>query len=279
MPELPEVEIARRQLQRWATGQKLRDIRVLDPAAIRFKRSTRPSDAHPDGVSALRKAVVGRVADVPIRRGKRLGWTFGGGAAGVQIHLGMTGQWMRRPSEAEPPRFSKLGFELESTVLWFADSRRFGCVVPESEVASSLGEGLGPDAWLERLDGAKLGARLRGKRAIKVALLDQAVLAGIGNIHAAEALWRAGIAPETRAGSLSPRQLRGLAEALFLQLDEAITSQDTDEFVYVTQGGDNPFAVYGKAGEPCPRCGQAIVQDRHGGRSTFWCSACQPPSA
>lgn len=197
----------------------------------------------------------------------------------MQIHLGMTGQWMRRTPSEEPPRFAKIGLEFDGVVLWFADARRFGCLVPEDRVADAIAEAIGPDAWLTPLSGVELGARLRGRRAIKVALLDQDVLAGVGNIHAVEALWNAGIDPRTPCGTLEAEPLERLAEAIFHQLDEAIRTQDTDEFQYVTQGGDNPFALYGRAGEPCLRCGTSIAQDRLGGRSTTWCPTCQPPSA
>ncbi|TNE92640.1 MAG: hypothetical protein EP330_01460 [Deltaproteobacteria bacterium] len=273
MPELPEVEIARRQLSRWTAGDVVREVRVLDAAAIRHKRSTMPRDAHPDGVRALEAAVVGRAADEPMRLGKRLGWTFGEAPRGLQLHLGMTGQWVRRAPADEPPRFAKLGLVLDGRTLWFLDSRRFGCVVPSEDVPRELAEGLGPDAWLNPPNAEELGYLLRGRRPVKVTLLDQARLAGVGNIHAAEALWRSGISPERAGDDLTPAELARLAEELPAQLDEAIRTQDTDEFQYVTQGGENPFSVYGQ--HRCPRCEGDVAKLAQSGRTTWWCPSCQ----
>lgn len=251
----------------------MRAVALPDVAVVRFKRSTQPRDAHERGLEVLEELVLGRRADEPTRIGKRLGWTFGEPPRGLQLHLGMTGQWVRRSLGEEPPRFAKLGLSVGEHTLWFLDSRRFGCVVPSEDIPRDLAEGMGPDAWLSPPSGSELAHLLRGKRAIKVALLDQARLAGVGNIHAAEALWRAGIAPTREGSSLSEAEAHRLAEALHLQLDEAIRTQDTDEFQYVTQGGENPFAVYGQ--QACPRCRGAVAKLTQVGRTTWWCPGCQ----
>ena len=277
MPELPEVEIARRQLARWAAGRRVRGIRLEDPGAVRTRLSTTLADAHPEAREAVTDGVVGAIASEPIRAGKRLGWAFGDGG-GWLVHLGMSGQWVKRAPDAALPPHARLGVELEDAVCWFCDLRRFGCIVPVGRDAleGALREGLGPDALDAALGAEGLRARLTGRRAIKTALLDQAVIAGVGNIQAIEALWRAGVHPATRCDRLSDGQVAALAEAIPAQLAETIASEDTDEMHYLTQGGDNPFDVYGRAGEPCRRCGATLVDGRLGGRATVWCPACQP---
>lgn len=272
MPELPEVEITRRNLDRWATGQVLAEVRVVDAAAIRSTASTHPRDAHPDGEAQL-AALVGRVAGPPVRHGKRLGWPFGDRA--LLLHLGMTGGWSR---DSEPPRFARLGLRFGDTWSWFRDARRFGCVVPceTADLAAWLAEGHGPDAWLAPPDGPSLAARFRTDRPIKVALLDQDRLAGVGNIHAVEALWSARLSPLRPARALDPEAWARLALAIPAQLEAAITAQAGDELVYLSEGADNPFSVYDREGLPCPRCGAAIARCVQAGRATFWCPVCQP---
>ena len=123
MPELPEVEICRRNLWRWTRGTILNEVQVLDPGAIRPRFSTRPSHAMEDGETALQRLVGHRVIE-PERHGKRLGWAFGTHAVG--IHLGMTGVF----KPGDPPRFARVGFRFDHDWLWFVDMRRFGCLVP-----------------------------------------------------------------------------------------------------------------------------------------------------
>jgi formamidopyrimidine-DNA glycosylase len=137
-------------------------------------------------------------------------------------------------------------------------------------------DGAGPDALTEPLDGAGLVAALGGKRAIKVALMDQDRLAGLGNIHAAEACFRAGVAPQRPGASLSPAEWERLAAAIVAQLEATLAGVDpAEELQYVSEGGDNPFAVYGREGEACPRCGGAVAAETQAGRTTFWCPSCQ----
>ena len=274
MPELPEVEIARRQLARWSAGGRVQSVRIEDVAVVRRKRSTRPSDADPAGPSTLRRELVGRRMSTPVRVGKRLGWPLDEGR-GLQVHLGMTGLWVRRDGD-QIPRFGRWGLKINDRWLWFVDARRFGCVVLSQRLTADLQEGLGPDALDFPITGEELGQRLRGRRVVKVALMDQSVLAGLGNIQAAEALWRAGVHPDQRCVDLSADQLERLAAEIPRQLAECVQSQDTEEMHYLTQGGDNPFCVYGRDGQACVRCGSTVAKGRHGGRATFWCPACQP---
>lgn len=276
MPELPELEICRRQLSRWGGGQRLQAVHIVDPTSIRTALSSRPSDADPDGPEKVR-ALVGRVAGEALRHGKRVAWPLGEHA--LMIHLGMTGKWVRRPASDPPPRHGRIGLQFGQDTLWMVDARRFGCVsvVPEDEMALALRGTMGPDALAEPLDGPALARRFPGRRAIKVALLDQSGIAGVGNIHAAESLWRANISPKKRCNALTPADWARLAAAIPAQLQWTVDAEDAEEIVYTSEAGaENPFHIYGHEGAPCPVCGTAIVKEVLGGRSTFWCPQCQP---
>lgn len=276
MPELPEVEVGRRQLQRWASGRVLREVRVLDRAVVRRVLSSKPSDALPDGEVRL-GALVGREAGPLQRYGKRLGWTFGDRA--ILCHFGMSGAWLHGPPSDPPPPVARLGLVFDDVVVWFVDGRRFGCVVPiaASELATAIRADCGPDALLEPRDGPGLRAALTCKKPIKVAMMEQDRLAGIGNIHAAEACFRAKLWPKKRADTLSASEWAALADAIVAQLSGSIDVEgEQDELVYVNLGGPNPFSVYGREGEPCPVCGTTIVAEELGGRTTYWCPHCQP---
>jgi formamidopyrimidine-DNA glycosylase len=276
MPELPEVEICRRNLERWAAARVVAHVDVCDPAAVRTKLSTKLVDAHPEAEAWMARLTGLRTTGWQ-RRGKRLMWQLGD--VGLLLHLGMTGRWVRRRHGGEMPRAAKLGVHLDDGhVLWFADTRRFGCVVPGSveEIGAMLVKGLGPDALEAPPSGEVLSQRMRSRGAIKTVLMDQARLAGVGNIQAVEALFRARIDPWMRADTLTVAQWDALADAIPVQLRHTIQISDDEEIAYMTDGDiDNPFEVYGRAGLPCTACGADIMQGRQGGRSTFWCAACQ----
>ncbi|MCB9682714.1 MAG: formamidopyrimidine-DNA glycosylase [Alphaproteobacteria bacterium] len=278
MPELPEVEACGRNLARWGRGRRVVAVHVPDAGAVRSVRSTRPSDGSDAAARGL-DPLVGAPCGPLQRHGKRLAWRFGD--HGVLLHLGMTGRWVRRGG-GDVPRFARVGWTLDDgATLWFDDSRRFGCVVPlpADALAVELSRGLGPDALDAAPDGPALRAALPGRRAIKVALMDQGRLAGVGNIQAAEALHRAGLHPETPCHAVSPAAWARLARAIPEQLRHTLALTEDEEVVYVSDGGDNPFEVYGRAGQPCPRCGGTVVRAVHAGRSTFWCPDCQPLTA
>jgi formamidopyrimidine-DNA glycosylase len=269
MPELPEVETCRRTLLRWTEGRRIAAIDVLDPAAIRTKLSTLPSDAHPAGAAAVQDAVGAPIAGID-RWGKRLGVRFEGRDLGWLVHLGMTGQWVAGDGD----RARVIVRLSDGGSVAFEDGRRFGCIAPVAvdAIDAALRDGMGPDALLAPLDGAGLQAALKGKRPIKVALLDQAKLAGLGNIHAAEALWRAGIHPSTACQDLTAAQFAALAAAIPAQLVPFVAD---DASTYVNAGGENPFVLYDREGEACPRCATAIERQVDAGRSTYFCPNCQ----
>lgn len=275
MPELPEVEISRLQLQRWASGRTLRAVHVLDRGVVRSSLTSRPSAASAEGAERIR-ALAGRTADVPVRHGKRLGWTFGD--AGFVAHYGMSGHWAKRGLTDAPPHLARLGLAFDDVVAWYVDGRRFGCVVPveASALPALLVGGCGPDALAPPVTGGLLRARVACRKPLKVALMEQDRVAGLGNIHAAEACYRAKLSPFAPADSLSTRQWSALAREVVAQLSETVAAEaEADELRYVSQGGPNPFSVYDREGEPCARCGTAVAAAEQAGRTTYWCPGCQ----
>ena len=276
MPELPEVENARRQIERWTGRRKLDAVRMLDPSAVRRTLSSRPSDRLAGGAKRL-EALLGRTTTGTRRHGKRLVWILGRDA--LLFHMGMTGFLTLRRSGDDPPPLARVGFGFGKRTIWFVDGRRFGCIVPigADEVDLALRSGQGPDAWDESPGGEALHAALGDRRPLKVALMDQARLAGLGNIHAAEACFRAGLHPFRSTGTLTADEWDRLAGAVREQLRIATADLAAEEEVqYVNLGGPNPFQVYGRQAEPCPACGTPIVAEDQAGRTTFWCPACQP---
>ncbi|HEU4382496.1 MAG TPA: bifunctional DNA-formamidopyrimidine glycosylase/DNA-(apurinic or apyrimidinic site) lyase [Anaeromyxobacteraceae bacterium] len=275
MPELPEVEIAARNLRRWTEGRSIQRAET-EPGARRIFR--------PGSPRAFAAALAGaRVAGVS-RRGKHLLLTLEGGrgALGLLSHLGMTGKWVRRGDGESPPSHSRARLRLDDgAVLHYRDPRLFGRLrlVPGARFAEVPEvAALGPDPLLDGVDPAQLAARLaRLRRPVKVALLDQGLLAGVGNILASEALFRARIHPRRRASSLRRAEVRRLAHAVEASVRETIEREDSPEIAYVEEPGtENPFLVYAREGEPCPRCRRGRIRRAvQAQRSTYWCPRCQ----
>jgi formamidopyrimidine-DNA glycosylase len=260
VPELPEVEFCRRALERWALGRRITRIDLVDPRSVRARREDRPSSGGAT-LGHLEGAECGRVE----RHGKRMLWHVGGAA--LLLHLGMTGKWTLR----EGP-FEKVRIHLQDgAVLRFSDPRLLGGVVPCTLATGRemLSAGLGPDA---------LGPLppLRGKRAVKVAIMDQSAVAGLGNLHAAEALWRARIDPRLPSDALGDRHA-ALEQAIHAQLAWAMSlDEGAEEITYTEEAGaPNPFPIYGQRGRPCPRCATPVDSFRQAGRTTWWCPGCQ----
>ncbi|MGC4117554.1 MAG: bifunctional DNA-formamidopyrimidine glycosylase/DNA-(apurinic or apyrimidinic site) lyase [Myxococcales bacterium] len=269
MPELPEVEHAARQLRAWMLGKRI--VRAAAPKSRVLR------DQSPRKFGA---ALTGRRLEQVERKGKYLMLTFDQGV-GLLAHLGMTGKIVRRlPAELEP--YSRARFELRGEVIHLRDPRKFGrlSVYPASELPT-LEEiaGLGPDAWEEPPTLQSLADAFgKTKRPVKVVLMDQAVVAGLGNIHVAESLFRAGIDPRRRADQLAPVELGKLAAAIRESLAFALAKLTPiqGDVAYVEEPGTvNPFLVYGKAGEKCPRCGAELRSTVQGGRTTHFCPGCQ----
>lgn len=265
MPELPEVEIARRNLERWFAGR-----RVVRAEAERT-RTFRGADVR------LFEAIRGRL-QWATRRGKYLLLAFEGNR-GALVHLGMTGKLVKRPAGVAE-RYSRARLHLDSgEVVHFRDARLFGRIRPApADRLSSLVEHLGVDPLVDGVSPRRLKEALGGtRREIKIALMDQERIAGLGNIHAAEALYRAGIHPARRPSTLSDEEWRLLARAIDAAIAFALESQKDEEISYVEEpGAENPFSVYGRAGEECRRCGKVIESFVQGGRTTHFCPGCQP---
>lgn len=267
MPELPEVDFCGRRLAAWTAGRRVVGVDVLDPRSIRLSRKDRPSSGHPNGRAALEAVVLSAAASPPERHGKRLLWHFGDRA--LLLTLGMTGRWTRLDSPHAKVRL----LLNDGTRLTFSDPRLLGGIVPTQPGTgeAQLREGLGPDARNDALPA------FSGRRAIKVALMDQSVLAGLGNLHAAEALWRAGIDPRTPANEIVGARHRRLSIAVHRQLElTTLLLERDEEIVYVEDAGaPNPFPVYQRQGSPCPACGSEIERMIQAARSTYWCPHCQ----
>jgi formamidopyrimidine-DNA glycosylase len=267
MPELPEVEIARRNLERWLTGTSVTGAEA-DRTRI-FRGADRPA------FERLRGTLI-----FACRKGKTLLLGFEGNQ-GFLSHLGMTGKWVRRPAgQVEPYSRSRLRLA-DGSVLHYRDPRLFGRIQPgPADALLSLPEvaELGPDPLLEPVDGPRLeGIFGRSRTPLKAALLDQRRLAGLGNIHAAEALWRAKLSPLRAASSLTLAEWRRLATAIRAVIRFALRKEGGDDIAYVEEpGAPNPFRVYGRAGKPCPRCRSSVRSVRQAGRTTYFCPRCQP---
>lgn len=233
--------------------------------------------------AGLERAVGRRIVDVT-RRGKFLLLPLEGGDELI-IHLGMTGIL----SPAQPARHVRVRLELDATpsTLYFQDARRFGrfLVVPAGDYRSlPTLAALGPEPLSPEFTPATLAAGLRSRVAIKAHLLSQRPVAGVGNIYADEALWRARIYPLTPACQLSTRQVAQLCRAIKDVLCESLTAHGTTLSDYRTvngqAGGFGTFLqVYGRAGAPCPRCRTTLVRTAVGGRSTHYCPRCQAATA
>lgn len=272
MPELPEVEIARRQLTRWLVGHRITGVVAEDSWVLR-------------GTSRgeLAAALEGRVVSSVQRRGKILLFALDDGR-GLMAHLGMTGKFVLDSGAGDdPPSFTKASFILGEVgrVIHYVDMRVFGRLLPvDTDLIDGLPQvcSLGPDPLLDGLSPATLASCLGNTaRSVKVALMDQGVVAGIGNIQATEALWRACIPPDLPARELGKGEIERLAHAVVASIEDTLAADlDSDELHYLEEAGTkNPFVIYRQQGNPCPRCGAVMERSVLGGRGTVYCPVCQ----
>lgn len=270
MPELPEVEIAARSLRNWLEG------RTVEKVVAAESRIFRGSDRE-----AFERELSGRDFEWVERRGKYLLLGFSHNV-GLLSHLGMTGKWVFRSRSEEPPGHVRARLELAGDgVVSYRDPRLFGRITLHpaddlfhlKEIAS-----LGPDPLVDGIDAVRLYERLqRTSRPVKVALMDQAVLAGIGNIQAADALFRARIHPARSSRSLSLDEVRRVATCILASIAFTLEVEGEGEIAYIEEPGTpNPFLVYGRDGSPCPNCGHTLEKMVLGGRTTVFCPICQP---
>lgn len=282
MPELPEVETVRRGLQERSIGQRIEAVEVLRERAI----------AHPPDVQLFALALQDTRVREWQRRGKYLlapleDASDGRDAGTWGVHLRMTGQFLWLEEEREPCRHTRVRIRLERRrELRFVDMRSFAQMwfVPAGSPPESVISGLkrlGPEPFSESFDVAYLRRQLKGSlRPIKSALLDQSLVAGVGNIYADESLHAAGIAPHTSAGQLKGERLERLHTALVEVLTISIGKGGTTFSDFRDLSGVNGHYggmawVYRRAGQPCRTCGTTIERIRLGGRSSHWCPRCQ----
>ncbi len=278
MPELPEIETIRRDLEASVGGARIIRVKAYDPLVI-----------SPAAARRLRKAAVGQTIASLERCGKVLIINLSGGHSVLQ-RFGMTGQMYPLPASAPLPPHARMVWDLgDGRRLVYCDARRFGetMVVKTVDLPRVLCEEcrLGEDALSADLSATEFRALLADHRtSIKKFLLDQTHLAGVGNIYASEILHRARIHPETPANSLSHEQARRLLRATRQVMREAVAAQGTTISDYRTgenlSGGYQKFLrVYGREGLSCRRrgCSGIVVRSVHAGRSTYYCPLCQPP--
>ncbi len=275
MPELPEVETTRRLLDPLVVARTVTGVEV--PGRRVLRRHERPTDL-PDRLEGRRIERTDRV-------GKFLLMGLEGDLTWV-IHLGMSGRLtvVAHDAPETPHTTLEAAFE-DGSALRFVDPRTFGwsAVWTPQEVAASPLARLGPDALEAPPDVEGFARRLEGRRApIKSLLLDQTVIAGLGNIYADEALHRARISPRRPAGRISRRRLGLLLAAIEDVLDAALAAGGTslDDMAYLLpdgRAGDymTELRVYGRGGEPCLGCHQTLRSATIGGRTATWCPRCQ----
>lgn len=270
MPELPEVETTRRGIGPLAVGCRVAALKIYDS---RLRWPVPPT---------LARKLAGRRIDALDRRSKYL--LFRVGRNTLLLHLGMTGSL--RAFTRVPPRQPHDHFDLvldSGVTLRYRDPRRFGALLwlPAPAAAHPLLASLGPEPFDPRCDARYLWAATRRRTAaIKLALMDNRLIVGVGNIYANEALFRAGIRPTTRANRVSQVRYGRLLEAVRTTLDEAIAKGGSTLRDYVDSRGEpgyfqSDYRVYGREGKPCRACGTAIKTVRLGGRATSFCPRCQ----
>ncbi|MGD8243836.1 MAG: bifunctional DNA-formamidopyrimidine glycosylase/DNA-(apurinic or apyrimidinic site) lyase [Anaerolineae bacterium] len=272
MPELPEVETVVRGLRKLLVG------RTITRVGIRWAGSI----GAPDPDAFIKKLTGQVIADVS-RRGKWVMIKLSGGHT-LLVHLRMTGQLVLEPAACPEDKYTRVILHFDDGQrLRFSDMRKFGLLILTEDADEVLGE-LGPEPLAEDFT-VELFKRMLAQRRgrIKPLLLNQRFLAGLGNIYANEALWRAGVHPLRSASSLSSREAAALHHAIRFVLGAAIvkggTTLENGNFRHV-DGDSGDFAsqleVYGRACELCPRCGTPVERIRVGQRSTFFCPCCQP---
>lgn len=274
MPELPEVETARRGLLPHVAGRRVGHVRLRRPD-LRWPIPREVEDLLPgQRIEAIR------------RRAKYLLLDTAAGSA--LLHLGMSGSLRVLPEDTAVRAHDHVDIGLEGLdgapdrVLRFNDPRRFGCLLWQApgEVHPLLA-GLGPEPLSDDFDGDYLFSRSRGRAApVKTFLMDQAVVVGVGNIYAAEALFIAGISPLRPAGKVSRARYVALAEAVKAILAHAIARGGTTLRDFLSPDGapgyfEQELLAYGRGGAPCPRCGRPMRQALVGQRASVWCGHCQ----
>ena len=279
MPELPEVETVVADLRPWLAGATIEEVRLCFPSIVRHPEPERFA-------AVLRERTITSVT----RRGKYILAVVGGDDLLV-VHLGMTGHlsYVERGSPLAPHTHAifllrPAGSTAATVELRYRDVRRFGRLLFGTEAELTAARKLprlGPEPLDPAFSPQDLYRRLHRRRApLKALLLDQAVLAGVGNIYADESCFRARVRPDRAAAELSRPAVRRLHAALRETLAMGIANRGSSVDDYVDAWGEQGshqrvLQVYGHAGEPCPRCGRPLALVRIAGRSTVFCRRCQ----
>jgi formamidopyrimidine-DNA glycosylase len=273
MPELPEVETVRRTLQPKLIGLTITGVHLYLPKIVRTP-----------GPEEFKKIIINKKILRIERRGKYLLLCLSGGYT-LAVHLRMTGRLVYVAGDLAPTKHTHINLQLDNGHrLVFADMRQFGgmWLVPTAALDSLSGyKDLGVEPLDECFTRDFLKKELCQRRTrIKSLLLNQTFIAGLGNIYADEVLHRAGINPERQAETLKPRETARLHHAIIDVLMEAIDNRGTTVRDYIDGNGlagtyQELLRVYQREGKPCLHCGQVITRKKVGGRSTYYCSACQ----
>jgi formamidopyrimidine-DNA glycosylase len=277
MPELPEVETVRQGLEHWVTGRRMKSVEVLHPRAVR---------RHVAGPADFAAALADRTVTGVRRRGKYL-WLPLDDDAAIIAHLGMSGQMLLQPVGApdEIHLRARFRFDDDGPELRFVDQRTFGglslspggAVLPP-EISHIALDPVDPSFVDEQF----VDSLRRKRTGVKRALLDQTLVSGVGNIYADESLWRARLHWASPTETLTRPQARTLLTHVREVLNEAIGQGGTSfDSLYVNVNGesgyfDRSLAVYGRGGEPCPRCGAPVRREAFMNRSSYSCPRCQP---
>jgi formamidopyrimidine-DNA glycosylase len=269
MPELPEVETVVRALRPALEGKQILQLDLLHPRVSRHS-----------GPERLKSAVDGAVIRTLKRRGKFILLDLHDRPT-LAIHLRMTGQLLLSATPLESTHLRAV-FHLSCDLsLYFVDIRTFGTLFLLDGEEPAGYRSLGIEPLSSKFNAGKLIELADDRRtSIKSFLLDQRKIAGIGNIYASEALWRAGIDPRSKTGSLSPGKLADLADAIQGVLSQAVDQMGTTLSDFRRPDGTpgeygNRLDVYGRNGQPCPRCDTTLKRIVQHGRSTFFCPRCQ----
>jgi formamidopyrimidine-DNA glycosylase len=277
MPELPEVESVRRQLEPTLVGRRFERVSIDDPRLVRpYEPAEVAAELEGEHVAAVE------------RRGKYLVVRFESGRV-LLIHLRMTGSLLSAASGSlpdDPHRRAVVNLDDGSDVA-YRDVRRFGTwlLLEPGEAEPYLAARVGDEPLDALFTAARLGERLAGRRtSLKAALLDQRTLAGMGNIYVDEALWRARLNPLRPASGLDRNELRRLHRGIRAALEHGLARQGSTLRDYRLPDGSggsmqNEFRVYGRRDEPCDRCGTPIARTQVAGRTTWFCPTCQPAQA
>lgn len=271
MPELPEVETIKRQLAQNLIGKRIEKIWIKRNSRIFRKLS------HPRKIYKLKGKKIVKIK----RRAKYLIFIFNNKQALV-FHLGMTGGFKFEKKNKKPALHFHLEMCFSDCKLSFSDLRKFGKILlTNNSELNKIKElsGLGPEPFSDEFNKSWLAEKFCGRKApVKSLLLDQHICAGVGNIYADEACYRAGILPTRPAGSLGKEEISRLVRSIKKVLKDAIDFRGTTIRDYQTafskSGGYQP-KVYGREGEPCLKCGEKIRRTKISGRSSYFCPSCQ----